>query len=194
MALEPSAHKLSAEDCRAAAARVLASSAFQASPNLAAFLRFVVEATLSGRSDRIKGYTIGTEALGRGRDFDPQIDPIVRVEAGRLRRTLYSYYANGGANDPVVIALPIGSYVPTFTRREPAAAVAPPSDLISPAEPRPRRRLVPIAGTALAALAAFGMIHLVVIRAGKDIRPVTDRLVVAATPSEAAPLRLGGTG
>jgi tetratricopeptide (TPR) repeat protein len=191
VALEPSAHKLSAEECRAAAACVLASSAFQASPNLAAFLRFVVEATLSGQADRIKGYTIGTEALGRGRDFDPQTDPIVRVEAGRLRRTLYSYYANGGANDQIVIALPIGSYVPTFTRREPVAAVTPPSDLVAPAEPRRRGRLVSVAATALAALAAFGMAHLVVTRAGKDAGPAgsPDRFVVAATQSEAAPLR-----
>jgi tetratricopeptide (TPR) repeat protein len=196
VALEQSAHKLSAEDCRAAAARVLASSAFQASPNLAAFLRFVVEATLSGQADRIKGYTIGTEALGRGRDFDPQTDPIVRVEAGRLRRTLYSYYANGGANDQIVIALPIGSYVPTFTWREPAAAVAPPSDLVAPAKPRTRGRLVSIAGTALAALAAFGMIHLVVMRVGKDVDPAgaPDRFVVAATQSEAAPMRPAVTG
>jgi len=195
---EPNAHKpsLSAEECRAAAARVLASSAFQASPNLAAFLRFVVEATLSGQSDRIKGYTIGTEALGRSRDFDPQTDPIVRVEAGRLRRTLYSYYANGGASDSVVIALPIGSYVPTFTRREPVAAIAPPSDLVVSAEPRPRSRLVPIAATALVALAAFGIVHLIVMRGGKDADVVssTDRFVVAATQSEAAPLRLAGTG
>ena len=196
MASEPSAHKLSAEECRGAAARVLASSAFQASPNLAAFLRFVVEATLSGQADRIKGYTIGTEALGRGRDFDPQTDPIVRVEAGRLRRTLYSYYANGGASDPVVVALPIGSYVPTFTRREPAVPAAPPGDVVAPAEPRPRGRLAPIAGTALAALAAFGMIHLVVMRAGKDAVPggSPDRFIVATTPSEAAPLRQPGTG
>jgi tetratricopeptide (TPR) repeat protein len=196
VALEPSAHKLSAEDCRAAAARVLASSAFQASPNLAAFLRFVVEATLSGQADRIKGYTIGTEALGRGRDFDPQTDPIVRVEAGRLRRTLYSYYANGGADDPTVIALPIGSYVPTFTRREPVVPAPPPSDPVAPAEPRPRGRLVSIAGTALAALAAFGMVHLVVMRVGKDADPagVPDRFVVAAAQSEAAPLSPAATG
>ena len=140
--MKPGAHKLSAEDCRAAAVRVLASPAFLASPNLASFLRFVVEATLSGQSDRIKGYTIGTEALGRGGDFDPQTDPIVRVEAGRLRRTLYSYYAKDGAGDPVVIALPIGSYVPTFTLREPVAAASPPSDLVVPAEPRLRGRLV----------------------------------------------------
>jgi hypothetical protein len=196
VALEPNAHKLSADDCRAAAARVLASSAFQASPNLAAFLRFVVEATLSGQSDCIKGYTIGTEALGRGRDFDPQTDPIVRVEAGRLRRTLYSYYANGGANDPVIIALPIGSYVPTFTPREPVASVAPASDLVARVDPRQRGRLVPIAATALAALAAFGIIHIVVMWAGKDVQLAgsPDRFVVAATQSEGAPLRPGGAG
>jgi len=197
--LEPSAHKLSAEDCRAAAVRVLASSAFLASPNLAAFLRFVVEATLSGQSDRIKGYTIGTEALGRGSDFDPQTDPIVRVEAGRLRRTLYSYYANDGADDPIVIALPIGSYVPTFTPREPAAAVSPESDLVAPGAPvtpRPRRRLVSLTGTVLAFIAAFGLIHLVVMRVGKDAATVgsTDRFVVTSTQSEAAPLRSLGAG
>jgi tetratricopeptide (TPR) repeat protein len=110
-------------ECRAALASVLASPPFQASPQLAAFLRFVVEATLSGQSDRIKGYTIGIEALGRTPDFDPQSDPIVRVEAGRLRRALDAYYAVKGAADPVVIALPVGSYVPLFTRRDPAPPV-----------------------------------------------------------------------
>jgi tetratricopeptide (TPR) repeat protein len=194
--LEPSAHKLSAEDCRAAAVRVLASSAFLASPNLAAFLRFVVEATLSGQSDRIKGYTIGTEALGRGSDFDPQTDPIVRVEAGRLRRTLYSYYANDGVDDPIVIALPIGSYVPTFTPREPVVAASPEGDLVAPGESRPRRRLVPIAGTVLAFMAAIGLIYLDAMRVGKDAVPVgsPDRFVVASTQSEAAPLRVIGAG
>lgn len=196
MALETSAHKLSAEDCRAAVARVLASSAFQASPNLAAFLRFVVAATLSGQSDRIKGYTIGTEALGRGGDFDPQTDPIVRVEAGRLRRTLYSYYSNGGANDPVVIALPIGSYVPTFTLREQAASAVQAGDLVAPAMPQPRGRLASVAATAVAALVAFGMIHVVVMRAGHqaDVIGSIDRFVVASTQSEAAPVHLADTG
>ena len=70
---------------------LLASETFRASPQLAAFLRFVVEATLRGESGRIKGYTIGVEALGRPENFDPQIDPIVRVEATRLRRTLDRY-------------------------------------------------------------------------------------------------------
>jgi tetratricopeptide (TPR) repeat protein len=160
-----------AEGCRAAIARVLASTAFQSSPKLAAFLRFVVDAALSGRSDRIKGYTIGTEALGRGKDFDPQSDPIVRVEAGRLRRTLDAYYAGPGVDDPVIIALPIGSYVPTFTVRD----LAPPPSPAQPIEPshsaglRARPATLAAVGTALAALAAFGAIHVFVMHPAHDV-------------------------
>jgi TolB-like protein len=107
----------SAREIRAALERVLASEALRSSPQLAAFLRFVVEAVLEGNSDRIKGYVIAVEVLKRGTKFNPQIDPIVRVEATRLRRTLERYYASAGAEDPVVITLPRGTYVPTFTRR-----------------------------------------------------------------------------
>jgi hypothetical protein len=107
----------SAQEIRAALERALASEAMRSSPQLAAFLRFVVEAVLEGNSDRIKGYVIAVEVLKRGAKFNPQIDPIVRVEATRLRRTLERYYASAGAEDPVVIALPRGTYVPTFTRR-----------------------------------------------------------------------------
>src|SRR3954463_5563964 len=102
------------EEVRAALDRIAASEAFCACPQLIAFLRYVVEATLRGSQHRIKGYTIAVEALGRGDDFDPQDDPIVRVEAMRLRRALQRYYANGGSNDAVQIELPVGSYVPVF--------------------------------------------------------------------------------
>jgi tetratricopeptide (TPR) repeat protein len=108
----PSAHEI-----RAALERVVASDVMRSSPQLTAFLRFVVEAVLEGNSDRIKGYVIAVEVLKRGAQFNPQIDPIVRVEATRLRRTLERYYASEGAEDPIVIALPRGTYVPTFTRR-----------------------------------------------------------------------------
>jgi hypothetical protein len=103
-------------EVRAALDRVAASEAFRGSPQLVAFLRYVVEATLRGEQDRIKGYTIAVEALGRGDDFDPQDDPIVRVEATRLRRAIHRYYENGGRDDAVQIDLPLGSYVPVFRR------------------------------------------------------------------------------
>jgi tetratricopeptide (TPR) repeat protein len=109
------------DEIEAGLSRILHSDPFRTSPQLASFLRFVVTATLSGRSDIIKGYTIAIEALGRSEDFDPQSDPIVRVEAARLRRALERYYAQSGAAEPVVIELPRGSYVPVFWRRPPEA-------------------------------------------------------------------------
>jgi PAS domain S-box-containing protein len=107
----------SGAEVRATLERMTASDMFRTSPQLATFLRFVVEATLRGEGAQIKGYTIAVEALGRGENFDPQQDPIVRVEAGRLRRTMEQYYAGPGATDLIVIDLPLGRYIPTFHYR-----------------------------------------------------------------------------
>src|SRR5918911_1070228 len=102
---------------RAALARVVASEPFRNAPRLVAFLTFVVEKTLAGEAAALKGYTIATQALGRPDDFDPQADPIVRVEAGRLRRALQAFYEGEGADDPVRIAIPVGSYGAVFEHR-----------------------------------------------------------------------------
>lgn len=99
---------------RAGLDRVLVSDAFRAAPQLSAFLGFVVERTVEGRASELKGYTIAVEGLGRPADFNPQLDPIVRVEAGRLRRALAQYYAGDGRDDPVQISMPVGGYVPVF--------------------------------------------------------------------------------
>jgi hypothetical protein len=100
---------------RAGLDRVLVSDAFRAAPQLSAFLSFVVERTVEGRAAELKGYTIAVEGLGRPADFNPQLDPIVRVEAGRLRRALAQYYTGEGRGDPVQISMPVGGYVPVFT-------------------------------------------------------------------------------
>jgi len=118
------------EDIREAVDRVTVSDVFARSPQLGAFLRFVVEAVLHGKADRIKAYTIGVEVLRRDVKFDPQLDPIVRVEATRLRRTIERYYTGPGADDPVIIDLPRGSYVPTFRWREPGPPAV--AEIMSP--------------------------------------------------------------
>lgn len=110
------------DEITAAAERLIASDVFSRSPQLGAFLRFVVDAVLHGKSDRIKAYTIGVEVLRRDSRFDPQLDPIVRVEATRLRRAIERYYAGPGADDPIIIDLPRGTYVPTFRRRDQAGS------------------------------------------------------------------------
>jgi tetratricopeptide (TPR) repeat protein len=103
----------------AALARVTSSTRFRDSPQIVAFLRYVVDRTLAGKDDQIKGYTIAVEALGRDASFDPNTQSIVRTEAARLRQELARYYADGGRHDPVRIELPRGRYVPAFLRQEP---------------------------------------------------------------------------
>jgi tetratricopeptide (TPR) repeat protein len=112
------------DEIRSAIDRITASDVFSRSPQLGAFLRFVAEAVLRGKADRIKAYTIGIEVLRRDTRFDPQIDPIVRVEATRLRRAIERYYAGPGLDDPIVVDLPRGAYVPTFRCRD---VVVPPA-------------------------------------------------------------------
>ena len=122
---KPLPDALSAEFIRSQLDRILASAQFRDALRLTRFLRFVVETTLTGNTACIKAYTIATEALGRDSDFDPQNDPIVRVEAGRLRQALARYYANDGRDDAVTIDVPRGTYVPTFQRRAGASPPAP---------------------------------------------------------------------
>ncbi len=105
------------DEIRQELGRIVGSAVFRDSLRLTRFLAFVVEAALAGNSDTIKAYTIAVEALGRSPSFDPQADPIVRVEAGRLRQALTRYYAEAGGNDPLVIDVPRGAYVPIFRRR-----------------------------------------------------------------------------
>ena len=90
--------------------RVLLSAEFKTAPQLAAFLTFSVTRTLEGRGALLKAYTVATEVLGRHADFDPQADPIVRVEATRLRRALDRYYLSDGRDDPIRITMPRGGY------------------------------------------------------------------------------------
>lgn len=97
--------------------KVLSSPQFQGSERSMKLLRFVVEHTLRGESDRLKEYTLGMDALGKGQSFDPRVDPIVRSEMSRLRTRLEKYYLTEGRPDPIVIVLPKGSYAPRFEKR-----------------------------------------------------------------------------
>ena len=95
--------------------KVLHSRTLQNSENLKAFLRFVVEKTLADEHVQLKEYTIATEVFGRRSDYDPRIDSVVRVQAGRLRTKLQEYYNAEGKNDQIIIDLPKGHYHPVFS-------------------------------------------------------------------------------
>jgi TolB-like protein len=92
----------------------MSSPEFKATTRQKKFLQFVVKRSYEGRADDIKGYTIATGVFGRKEDFDQATDPIVSVEAGRLRRALEHYYLVAGMQDPVRIDIPKGGFVPTF--------------------------------------------------------------------------------
>ncbi len=96
---------------------VLKSRYFIHSATISSFLKFIVLETLEGRQDHLKEYAIAVSALSKPVDFNPQFDPIVRINAGRLRRALEDYYREEGNEDPVMISIPKGSYVPVFTQR-----------------------------------------------------------------------------
>src|SRR5678815_4062136 len=81
---------------------------------MARFLRLAVERTLEGKGDELKEYLVGVEVFDRRQSYDPRVDPIVRVEARRLRAKLKSYYATIGRSDPVFIDFPKGAYTPVF--------------------------------------------------------------------------------
>jgi hypothetical protein len=96
---------------------ILESKDFSASDRFRQFLRFVVEETLAGHENELKAYTIATQVFGRDKNFDPLLDPVVRVEASKLRNKLEQFYLRrkGRNKDKVLIGIPKGTYVPTFS-------------------------------------------------------------------------------
>jgi adenylate cyclase len=106
-----------ADDVRTQVDRICRSSDFIHAERLKSFLRFVVDEALAGRSDRLKAYAIALAVFDRTPSFDPQADPIVRIEASRLRRALEHHYLTEGQDDPVIVTIPKGSYVPLFEPR-----------------------------------------------------------------------------
>ncbi len=103
--------------------RILNSSDFNASRRLKNFLRFVVTETLKGNAGQIKAYTIAVTVFGRTHSFDPQTDPVVRIEAGKLRSKLEHFYYARAGKEPIRIDIPKGGYIPTFETLLPEAAL-----------------------------------------------------------------------
>ena len=92
--------------------RILHSGPFHQSQRRQRFLEYLVNETLAGRGERLKGYNVALEVFDRPETFDPILDPIVRIEAARLREKLREYYGADGQGDPIRIDLPKGTYTP----------------------------------------------------------------------------------
>src|SRR5215472_4882483 len=109
---------LSPESIRLALEKILASPGFVNADRLSRFLRYTVEETLNGQTDKLKESLLGIDVFGRKPSYDPRVDAVVRTEAVKLRARLREYYESEGREDEVVIDLPKGGYVPAFRHRE----------------------------------------------------------------------------
>ena len=98
--------------------RVLRSTTFQQADRLKRFLMFIVREATAGRAADLKEYVIGVQVFRKEDSFDPRTDPIVRVQARRLRAKLVRYYQEEGNSDPLTIELPKGGYAPVFKTRD----------------------------------------------------------------------------
>ena len=153
---------------RAQLEKILSSDVFSRSQQLRRFLSFIVEQRLAGHGQSLKEAVLAHELYGKGTDFDGGADPVVRVDARRLRDKLREYYE--GRSEPVVITLPKGSYVPVFT----AQSTAPGNEVLPPVPAEPPKTLR-VASLSRAKIAAGAVILVAVIvgpfvwRTGKPV-------------------------
>jgi TolB-like protein len=168
------------QDVRAELDRILATKGFSSAGRLRKLLQYVVEKTLAGETDQLKEYAVGVEVFDRDGNYDPRLDSIVRVEAGRLRSRLDEYYNGEGAASPIRINLPRGGYSAHFDRHPPVAPTL-------PALPAPPARPAFPALQALLALALIVVVAAMVLWLGnRDRRPPPDsRPTAAVLPFEA---------
>jgi hypothetical protein len=104
-------------DAKEEVARLLESKDFPATERNRRFLAYVVEKELSGQPEEITATLVATRVFGRAEGFNPSKDPIVRIEAAKLRRDLETYYLKAGRNNPLRISMPKGAYRPCFIYR-----------------------------------------------------------------------------
>ena len=92
------------------------SPVFKSSLQMQNFLGYIVRKKLVGQESLLKQYTIAVDALGQAEDFDAETNPLIRIEAGRLRKKLAEYYKTDGKYDFCIISIPVGRYVPKFEK------------------------------------------------------------------------------
>jgi TolB-like protein/Tfp pilus assembly protein PilF len=132
--------------------QVVSSEAFGKTERPARFLRYLVETALRGEAPLLKENVLGVEVFDRPASWDPRLDPVVRQEAGRLRKRLAKYYENGGAESQVRIELPVGTYVPVFRRK--------PAEIETAPIPSPAPEQIPAARSRFWLYAAAGFVCL----------------------------------
>ena len=177
------------DEVRAQLARILDSPEFVVPERARGFLRYLVEQTLTGHADHLKGYTIATAVFERDESFDAQADPVVRTEAGRLRRALERYYLVAGQADPVLIEVPKGGYVPIFSHRATLTPRSPATEE-QPAASAPTPRFAGSARWCAPMVVVAGLAVLAVVLGLLHLRPTQKPAAIAETAVPDSPTLL----
>ena len=123
---------ISPAEIRQALARIIQSKYFSHAPKKQKFVQVIAEYYLRGRAVELNEYLIGCEVFDKGSDYHPAADPVVRVAAHDVRKKLEAYYTHEGAQDKVRMSVPVGTYMPVFSRiAESAKAVEITADSLS---------------------------------------------------------------
>jgi eukaryotic-like serine/threonine-protein kinase len=170
----PNSEGVAPEEVRACVERILRDERFVRSQALSRFLRYSVEETLEGRGDTLKESVLGMEVFRRGKDFDQRLDPIVRIQAGKLRTRLAEYYRTEGSAEGILIEYRRGGYTPVFRRRGQANAEA--AAAVSGASAPAGRRVRWAAGMALVASAVCAAWFLLPLRKSAQPAVLVERL------------------
>ncbi|MFC6445997.1 hypothetical protein [Shinella zoogloeoides] len=165
---------------RRALGAIMASDTFARSERLRSFLSYIVENELSGKAAQLKGYSIGIDVFSRAPGFDAGNDPLVRVQAGKLRKLLEQYYQTEGAADPLRIFVPLGSYVPEYRLFQPDRQdAAAPASRASRPKPQGRRSWLP--APVSSPLALFSLLPLIFL--APSVYPETTNAAIAKAQS-----------
>jgi hypothetical protein len=168
--------------------KLVNSHVLHGSESLCKLLRYLAKHVLDHPGTPIKEYQIATEVFGRSSDFDPQLDSMVRVQAGRLRVKLSEYYGSDGSEDPIIVELPKGTYVLAFHHRSPTAAKSNNgAAAVASAEPTAPRRNWIIATASLTILLAIAAIVIVSMVSGRNSAQAG---IARDTDSASAPMRV----
>jgi hypothetical protein len=108
------------ESARTQIDRLIQSKSFETSEVHRRLLQYLAEKSLTGEAERLKEYTIGLEAFSKPPSYDPKHDSIVRLQVGRLRQKLATYYQSEATGDPVLVSLPKGAFKLNFEICQPA--------------------------------------------------------------------------
>lgn len=160
--------------------KLISSHTLHGSESLCKLLRYLADHAIKRPGSALKEYQIATEVFGRPADFDPHLDSLVRVQAGRLRAKLAEYYASEGGDDPIVVAMPKGTYNLSFHQATPAAKAI----VQSAQENEPERGTARVGGSRLTIailtfLLVIAMVVIVTLSLGRN------RSITSTSPEEA---------